>query len=111
MIAQPEMSGVWFHDENWEMELRLLLLADLHLTVSRVVFINQRQGTMTELLGILEDFCIRNSVKEILVQSVETAEMAAWCHKNGFTPDPNASFMSNGIMLEDYRKRIKQVHA
>ena len=28
VIAEPQMSGVWFHSENWELEVRLLLLAD-----------------------------------------------------------------------------------
>ena len=106
VIAQSQMSGVWFHDENWEMELRLLLLADLHLTVSRVIFRNKRKGTMTELLKMLEAFCVRNQVKEILVQSVETPEMAVWCRKNGFVPDSNASFMSGEVSLGDYRKKI-----
>lgn len=104
--VEPQMSGLWFRDEARKMELRLLLLADYPLTVSRVMFIHKRPGIMTQLLDILEDFCIRNSVKDILVQSVGTAEMAARCHKNGFTPDLGTSFVKRGTTLGDYRKKI-----
>ena len=106
VIAEPQMSGVWFHSENWELGVRLLLLADFHLTVSRVAFIHKRRGTMTSLLSLLEDFCIRNQVKQILIQSVETPEMAAWCMKNGFIPDPNASFWTNNILWKTIEKRL-----
>lgn len=61
---------------------------------------------MTSLLSLFEDFCIRNQVKQILIQSVETPEMAAWCMKNGFIPDPNASFWTNNILWKTIEKRL-----
>lgn len=105
-VCEPQMSGVWFHDEDWEAEVRLLLLADIKLTVSRVIFRNRRQGTMSQLLLILEDFCVRNKVKEIVVQSVETPEMAAWCLKHKFIPNPYVSFSRDDVVYGDYIKKV-----
>lgn len=103
---KQEMSGVWYHSENWESELRILFLANFRVTVSRVCFIRKRVGTMTRVEEFLEQFCRRHGIPEILVQSVETKEMAAWCIKNGFTASPVASFELDGVKLGDYIKKI-----
>ena len=87
---------IWFKGDNGESELRLLTLSTLLLTVSRVQFSHKRKGTMTKVFSILKDFCERNGVQQILVQSVQTPEMEAWCSKNKLTPDPGASYLYNG---------------
>lgn len=98
---------LWFHNETWKSELRLLFLGSYQVTVSRVAFLHRRQGTMTKVLSFLEDFCKQNQIQRILIQSVETPEMAAFCVKNGFTPNPYASFLADGCVLGDYIKNIK----
>lgn len=61
---------------------------------------------MTRVLELLKHFCRCHAVQEILIQSVETKEMAAWCSKNGFTPDPRATFEFGGVILGDYIMKI-----
>lgn len=103
IICTPQISGIWSHNENWETELRLLLLYPYRVTVSRVWFIHKRQGIMIEALDFLIRFCRKHGIQNICNQSVETQEMAAFCVKNGFTPDPNASFESRfGFSAGDY---------
>ena len=101
--CNPQISGIWLHDENWETELRLLILADIRITVSRVCFRNRRQGTMTVVMEWLVGFCRRNKIPTICIQSVETWEMAAFCQKHGFRPNPLASMLCNqGFVIGDY---------
>lgn len=97
---------LWYQNEDRESELRLLFLGTYQLTVSRVGFINRRRGTMTKVLDVLETFCKQNKVEQLLIQSVETLEMANWCIKMGFIPDPNATFLIDGLLTGDYRKKM-----
>lgn len=97
---------IWYQSEDGQSELRLLFLFDYQVTVSRVGFIHRRQGTMTKVLSVLEDFCKKNKVKQLLIQSVETPEMANWCMKMDFTPDPNATFLVDGFLAGDYKKQM-----
>lgn len=107
IICHQEISGIWLQAQNQETELRLLLMGQIQLTVSRVCLVNKRQGTMTTILEQLVQFCQLHRVRRLVVQCVQTAEMAAWCHKNGFMPAPYASFETNGIILGDYQKNIE----
>lgn len=103
IMCTPQISGIWLHNENWEMELRLLLLYPYRITVSRVCFIYKRQGIMTKVLDFLVRFCRKHGIQNICIQSVETKEMAAFCVKHGFAPNPNASFESGfGFITGDY---------
>lgn len=105
--AEKELSGFWFHSDNWESELRITFLSTFRLTVSRVCFIRRRSGTMTEVGAYLEEFCQTHQIPELVIQCVETPEMVNWCNKNGFSPIPSASMVFDGIILGDYRKYIK----
>lgn len=106
IICHQEIGGIWLQAQNQETELRLLLMGQIQLTISRVCLVNKRQGTMTTILEQLVQFCQRHNISRLVVQCVQTAEMAAWCHKNGFMPDPYASFEVDGIILGNYRKNI-----
>lgn len=97
---------LWYQNKDRQSELRLLFLFNYQVTVSRVCFIRRRQGTMTKILTILEDLCKKNKVEQLLIQSVETSEMANWCIKMGFTPDPNATIFIGGVLKGDYRKQM-----
>lgn len=92
---------LWLESEQGT-ELRLLALQDFSLTISRVNFINRRQGTMTKVFQILKQFCEERQIGRLVVQSVLTPEMAAWCEKNGFEPDKYASFPANGFISGDW---------
>jgi len=102
-----ELSGIWLYDGTREAELRLLILLNFRLTVSRVGFLRQRQGTMTKVMAILDDFCRREKISEIVIQSVETRAMSNWCFKNGFRPVPSASLEIDGFVIGDYKKNIE----
>lgn len=102
-----EMSGIWFSSDESDMELRLLLLMNFRLTVSRVLFAHRRQGTMTKVLAFLENFCKEHNIPEIVIQSVETKEMSNWCRKNHFQPNPSASIQIHDFIMGDYRKYIE----
>lgn len=107
MQVEKELSGFWFHNGNWESELRVIFLSTFRLTVSRVCFIHRRSGTMTEVADYLEDFCRTHHIPELVIQCVETPEMVNWCKKNGFSPIPSASMIFDGVILGDYRKIIE----
>lgn len=107
IICQHEMSGFWYHDEIWESEFRILFLMNFRLTVSRVNFIKKRQGTMTKVMEFLRKLCKEKGIADIVIQCVETPEMAQWCRKNHFNPIPNSSFQAkNGVILGDYIKNV-----
>ena len=105
--CEKEISGIWLHSPGFETELRLHTLKNMWLTVSRVCFMKRRQGTMTAVSEWLKTFCAAHSIPEIVIQCVQTPEMAAWCQKNGFVPDPIASFPYNGgFIAGDYRLEL-----
>ncbi len=45
-------------------------------------------GTMTEIYEYLRTFCKEKGIKKIVVQSVETKEMADFCLKHKMEPNP-----------------------
>lgn len=102
--CEREISGIWLHTSDFEAELRLLLLGQFRVTVSRVCFCRQRKGTMTAVLAWLEHFCRIHQVQSIVIQCVQTEAMANWCQKNDFQPIPHASINIHEIVLGDYKK-------
>ena len=84
IICHQEIGGIWLQAQNQETELRLLLMGQIQLTISRVCLVNKRQGTMTTILEQLVQFCQQHNISRLVVQCVQTAEMAAWCHKKWF---------------------------
>lgn len=109
--VQRGIREVWFTNSTRETELRLLSLQNIQVTVSRVSFVNKRRGTMTKIAEVLEDFCIKNKIWRILVQSVETPEMSRWCFKNGFLPIASSSFEFEGTTLGDHAKTMSEFSA
>lgn len=100
-----ELSGIWLKSKNHDIpvtELRLLILSNIQVTVSRVCFKNERQGTMTSVFEFLKDFCIKNNINQIIIQSVLTKEMANWCIKHGFNPVKSSSIELHGTVIGDY---------
>ena len=98
---------IWFKNENGA-ELRILFLSTLKLTVSRVCFEHRRTGTMTEIFAFLKEFCEKNQIQLLSIQSVETPEMAAWCKKQHIDPNPYASISipEAGFTLGDYDLKL-----
>ena len=101
-VAFCEIHGIWYSAPGTPMELRILFLLDIKLTISRVEFLRQRQGTMTKIFGFLKNFREQNGIQKIVAQSVQTEGMASWCKKNGFMPDPNTSLFIDGLIRGDY---------
>ena len=61
---------------------------DHRLIVSNIEFIHKRQGYMTELFAILKEIRRSYHTGPIVIESVLSDEMEAWCKKNGFVIDP-----------------------
>lgn len=98
-------NSIWYRDSESETELRILFLGEIKLTVSRVAFENKRAGTMTEVYVYLRNFCKEKGIKKIVIQSVETKEMANFCLKHRF--EPNQYCMDAGdYLMGDYEMII-----
>lgn len=105
MTCRRELSGIWLESKNYDIpvtELRLLILSNIQVTVSRVCFKNTRHGTMRSVFEFLKDFCVKNNINQIIIQSVLTKEMANWCIKHGFNPIKSSSIELHGIVIGDY---------
>lgn len=107
ILCTQELSGTWLHSRTYTSELRILLLADIQITVSRVCFINRCIGTMTAALRWLENFAKRNHIGKIVIQSVETDAMRCWCLNHGFQPNPSASIEMGGKIYGDYIRPVQ----
>jgi hypothetical protein len=57
------------------------------LVVARVEFIHKRQGKMTELYRILKMIQKKYKAGKIVIESVGTEEMEAWCKKKKFAKE------------------------
>ena len=105
MTCRRELSGIWLESKNYDIpvtELRLLILSNIQVTVSRVCFKNTRHGTMTSVFEFLKDFCVKNNINQIIIQCVLTKEMADWCMTHGFNPIKSSSIELHGIVIGDY---------
>lgn len=63
---------------------------DHRLVVASVQLIHRRSGYMTELLSVLKQIRRAYRTGPIVIESVLSDEMKAWCLKNGFVVDPKA---------------------
>lgn len=97
-----ELSGIWLRSPDAWTELRLLILSDVQVTVSRVCFTHQRSGCMTDVFEWLKEFCRKNGIHRIVVQSVQTEEMAGWCIKNGFQSNESTFVRKDSVVGGDY---------
>lgn len=105
--CQYELAGIWLHSESSDAELRLLILSDKQLIVSRVLFREKRHGTMTGVYRYLARFCKNNGLPTLVIQSVVSEAMANWCIKNGFNPSMTSYVQLPGFIGGDYLKDIK----
>lgn len=104
--CNKEIAGIWIASSHFEVELRLSFLGDFGLIISRVRFINKRKGTMGAILKYLIEYCKENSIHFIIAQSVLTKEMASFCLKHGFKPEPYSSLDAGEFIIGNYRLEI-----
>jgi len=102
IVCHRGIRELWFIGDGGRTELRLLFLGTMRITISRVEFQNQRHGTMTKILDILKAFCLENGIQKIVVQSITSSSMLAFCRKHLFQPDPTASLQLGNEILGDY---------
>ena len=76
------------------------------LVVPRVMFYRRRQGLMTKIFNLCREFCKKEDLKTLIIQSVESPEMVMWCLKNHFKSVPATAFENNGIVYGDYSLRL-----
>lgn len=90
----------WIIDKN--NEFRISSIGKYQIVISRVEFQNKRLGTMTAIINLLKEYCSKEHIPQICIQSVETKEMMNWCIKNNFIPNENAIIFINDLILGDY---------
>ena len=56
------------------------------MVVARIEFAHKRAGNMTKLFEVLKHIKRSYHLDKVVIESVHTAEMRAWCQKHGFTP-------------------------
>ena len=94
-LLENRKQAIWLYAEDQETELRVTLLGQIELIVSRVAFVNKRIGTMTFVLHELIHYCEVNGIHKLCIQCVNSEEMANFCKKNGFQ-------VRNGIAYENF---------
>ena len=96
---------MWIRNADYSTEFRYVILGS-RLMVSRVCFVNRRNGCMSACLSILKDFSKALGYDIIEIQSVETFEMMEWCNKMGFKPReyniPIRDELNRVVLIGDY---------
>lgn len=92
------------HDVLYATEFRIAFLGDT-IIVSRVNFKVKRKGIMTYCYKLLKKFAKANNFKRVIIQSVLTSEMSAWCIKNKFKPNEYCMKI-DGVLVGDYVKEV-----
>lgn len=80
--AHEILSSVIFYSQEKETELELAVLNNHSIIISRVMFENQRRGTMTKVLNEIKSYCNKENISKIIVQCAITKEMINFCLKN-----------------------------
>ena len=80
-----------YRGKNGHLYLHYNAAPDHRLIVSNIEFIHKRQGNMTQLFSILKQIRRSYTTGPIVIESVLSAEMEAWCKKNGFRLLPGMS--------------------
>lgn len=89
-----------------ETEFRISRLGNLQILISRVCFKNRRCGTMSTILELLKEYCIKEEIERIRIQSVETYEMMQFCIKHDMKPWRDNIWIGD-VLLGDYDLEIK----
>lgn len=71
------------------------------LTIARMYLMNSRKRTGTKILNFCKDYAIRNNLKYIVMESVQTPEMMAFCKKHGFVPGGDCIEFDN-VLVGNY---------
>lgn len=100
--ADVSFGTVWITSDDGLNELRVSFLGGFELIVSRVGFNHKRRGTMTAVLDELKKICAEAGVPKIVIQSVLTPEMQAFCRAHYIKPDKNTTMQAGEVLVGDY---------
>lgn len=75
-------------DKKSKLEMQYKVHPDNDIVVSRVKFVNRRQGNMTKLYKMLQNIQREYGAGDIVLESVISDGMISWCEKNGFVRSP-----------------------
>lgn len=100
--ADVSFGTVWITSDDGLNELRVSFLGDFELIVSRVGFNHKRRGTMTAVLEELKKTCTEVGVSKIVIQSVLTPEMQAFCRTHHIEPDKSTTMQAGEVLVCDY---------
>lgn len=109
LVTQDSLGVTWIHNNDFSVEFRYTIL--LHrLIVSRVCFKSLRNGCMSACFRILAEFANELNFDTILIQSVQTYEMAQWCEKFDFIPNKYniriEDDLGRSVLLGDYSIKL-----
>ncbi len=84
-----QRSRLFFRSDDSELMLRY---GSSELVVARIEFVHKRAGNMTRLFEVLKHIKQIYNLDKIVIESVQSNEMKAWCKKNNFIPcgDPDS---------------------
>lgn len=72
-----------FWSNKKDTDLKLKIYRPNTLVIQSVNFSNKHIGTMTQIFKELKEICLKNKINAIMIQSVLTPEMKAFCDNAG----------------------------
>lgn len=97
---------LWLQSATSEADLRVLVLYNGNIIISRVQVNHPRTGVFTKIMACIEKACTSLHGECIIISGVCTKEMVRWCDKNLYTPVDCICFDSDGVIMGDYRKSM-----
>lgn len=97
---------MWIHNNEFEDEFRFVNFLN-NLIISRVQFINKRNGCMTRCVETIKKYADKLGIEKITVQSVLTQEMRNWCFSHNFVPQEHTGVYNGDIFFGDYAFSLK----
>lgn len=81
VVESKRYNNIYFYNDSGDVYIKF---NRKQVILSRISLEKQRQGYGTRILNILKDYCKKYSIEELVIESVLTDEMLAFCKKHGF---------------------------
>lgn len=100
LICQQSFQTLWLHNNDYSVEFRYVIFLN-KLIISRVCFSERRRGCMSLCLNTIKKYAQKLNLTTLVIQSVQTKEMANFCIKNNILPNEYCMEIE-GIFVGDY---------
>ena len=96
--CQQELSGVWYHSEFWDSELRILFLMNFRVTVSRVCFLS-----LIHIFWLRSFTAVHEDVPKCMPETLRVAVVyATGCNSPQIAGSTPALRLENACQLDWY---------